>query len=195
MRDLDLAGRQVRVDVALLAAHDGADGRDDVLGAQALGERERRAARVRVEDELDEPGAVAQVDEDQPAVVAAAVDPAGDATSSPVRPASSDPAPGVAVGVGARRAHQSVPPAQHLRDHRGRALDRLLLPALHVLQRDPLVSEHGNVAGLQARGLLELSLERAPGELDLRRDARAARLGGQRERLGTARLRSPARTT
>ena len=42
-------------------------------------ELERLAGVVGVEDELDEPGAVAQVDEDQAAVVAAAVDPAGDA--------------------------------------------------------------------------------------------------------------------
>ena len=58
----------------------------------ALGERERRAARLRVEDELDEAGAVAQVDEDQAAVVAAAVHPAGDARDLlPVRSAVSDP--------------------------------------------------------------------------------------------------------
>ena len=40
--------------------------------------RVRLGGRLRVEDELDEAGAVAQVDEDQPAVVAAAVHPAGD---------------------------------------------------------------------------------------------------------------------
>ena len=69
---------EVRVHVLLGARDDLALGRDDVLGAQVLGERERVARRLRVDDELDDPGAVAQVDEDQPAVVAAAVDPAGD---------------------------------------------------------------------------------------------------------------------
>ena len=43
-RELDLAGRQVRVDVARLAAHDLAARGDDVLGAQALGRRERLGA-------------------------------------------------------------------------------------------------------------------------------------------------------
>ena len=35
--------------------------------------------RLRMEDELEDAGAIAQVDEDQPTVVAAAVDPARDA--------------------------------------------------------------------------------------------------------------------
>ena len=45
----------------------------------ACAARVRLGRRLRVEDELEQPGAVAQVDEDQAAVVAAAVDPAGHA--------------------------------------------------------------------------------------------------------------------
>jgi hypothetical protein len=58
-----------------------------------------------VEDELDEPRAVAQVDEDQPAVVAAAVDPARDADLLADARGVELAAPGVAVAVGARRPH------------------------------------------------------------------------------------------
>ena len=61
-----------------------------------------KASPRRMDDELHEPGAVAQVDEDQPAVVAAAMDPAG----HPHRVADARGAqvagPGVAVAVGCR---------------------------------------------------------------------------------------------
>ena len=66
-------------------------------------ELERLPRLVGVEDELHQPGAVAEVDEDEPAVVAAAVDPAGDPHLG------ADPvwqhlaAPGVSVGVGPQR--------------------------------------------------------------------------------------------
>ena len=63
-----------------------------MLGAQVLGHGERVAGRLRMDDELHEPGAVAQVDEDQPAVVAAAMDPAGDAHLVPQRAALRSPA-------------------------------------------------------------------------------------------------------
>ena len=59
--------------------HDLAVRAEDVLGPQPLGERVRGGRRLGVEDELHDPGAVAQVDEDQPAVVAAPVHPARDA--------------------------------------------------------------------------------------------------------------------
>ena len=69
--DLDLAGRQRRVDRLLVAADDLAAGAQHVLGAQFVGELELLGAGgVRVEDELDDAGAVAEVDEDQAAVVA-----------------------------------------------------------------------------------------------------------------------------
>ena len=48
-----------------------------------MAELEGTAGRLRVEDELHQAGAVAKVDEDQPAVVAAAVHPARDANGRP----------------------------------------------------------------------------------------------------------------
>ena len=74
--------------------------RQHVLGAQLVPELERLARLVGVEDELDEPGAVAQVDEDEPAVVAAAVDPAGDPDLGADAVGQHLAAPGVAVVVG-----------------------------------------------------------------------------------------------
>ena len=53
--------------------------RHDVLGAQLVRPRVRLGRGLGVEDELQQAGAVAQVDEDQAAVVAAAVHPAGHA--------------------------------------------------------------------------------------------------------------------
>ena len=66
---------------------------DHVLGAQRVrGWRVPSRRALGVEDELDDPGAVAQVDEDQAAVVTAAMDPAGDASAGvPARAAVSSP--------------------------------------------------------------------------------------------------------
>ena len=105
--ELDLARRQARVDVALLAPHDLPGRGDHVLGAQLLGRRVRLARALRAEDELHEARAVAQVDEDQPAVVAPAVDPAGDAHGLADARRAQLAAPGVAVLVRARRPHSS----------------------------------------------------------------------------------------
>jgi hypothetical protein len=68
--DLDLAGGQVGVVVAGRAPGDLADDLDAELVAQVVGV-------LLAEDHLDDPRAVAQVDEDDPAVVAAAGHPAG----------------------------------------------------------------------------------------------------------------------
>ena len=95
---LDLAGRDVRVDVLRRAAHDLALRGQDVLGTQPLGGRERLGL-VGVEDELDDPGAVAEVDEDEPAVVATAVHPAGDARARSGAAGVQVAGPGVAVRV------------------------------------------------------------------------------------------------
>jgi hypothetical protein len=104
---LDLAGRQVRVLVALLALDDRAADRDHVLGPQRLGGGERVAG---MEDQLHEAGAVAQVDEDEPAVVAAAVHPAGEPDVAARVAGAQVAAPGVAVAVGARRLlHRTGP--------------------------------------------------------------------------------------
>ena len=77
--------------------------REHVLGPQAVRELERLPRLVGVEDELDEPGAVAQVDEHEPAVVAAAVHPARDPGVGVDPVAEHLAAPGVAIFVGAQR--------------------------------------------------------------------------------------------
>ena len=87
-----------------------AGGAQHVLGAQLVGELEGLAGAVGVEDELDDAGAVAQVDEDQAAVVAAAVDPAGDPRLGVDPVAEHLAAPGVAVGVGRAAAGASLMP-------------------------------------------------------------------------------------
>ena len=105
-RELDLARGDLRVDRALLAAHDLALDADHVLGAQRAGQRVRLGRRLGVEDELEHAAAVAQVDEDQAAEVAAARDPARDPDGL-ARPLGVELArPGVAVGVRARRPHR-----------------------------------------------------------------------------------------
>src|SRR5207302_8854373 len=74
--DLDLAGRELGVLVPRQPALDGAADADDVLAAQLPGLRRGLRCVGRVEDHLDQAPAVAEVDEDQAAVVAAAGDPA-----------------------------------------------------------------------------------------------------------------------
>ena len=76
--DLDLAGRQVRVDRLGRARDDLALGLQDELVADLVRDRGRLGRALRVDDELQLPGVVAQVDEDEAAVVAARVGPAGD---------------------------------------------------------------------------------------------------------------------
>ena len=76
--DLDCAGRNVRVDRIGCARHDLAARAHDELGADRVGGLRCLGRALRVDDELHDAGVVAQVDEDQPAVVAAAPDPAGD---------------------------------------------------------------------------------------------------------------------
>ena len=153
-----------------------------VLGAQALGQR--RSRRARVEDELDDARAVAQVDEDQAAVVAAAVDPAGDA----------DLAADVARRAGRRPRR---------RGSRWRAASRITGAAPRLRSTaatmpsasspvgtswrvsvswstEPSSRSDGHEARAGARGLLELALDRAPGELHLRRPARRGARGPPR---------------
>ena len=73
---LDLAGHEVRVDRAFGARpHEAGHARCTNSLRSVLGGRERRGA-VRVADDLHQAFAVAQVDEDDAAVVAAAMDPA-----------------------------------------------------------------------------------------------------------------------
>ncbi len=106
---LELARRQVGVDRLLRAADDRAGGAQHVLGAELVGRaRTASPAVVGVEDELDDAGAVAQVDEDQAAVVAAAVDPAGDPRLGVDAVAEHLAAPGVAVPVRAQGRERSL---------------------------------------------------------------------------------------
>src|SRR5689334_2657074 len=110
--ELDRAGRQLRVDGLGRALDDRADGAEHVLGAQPVAELEGAAVVVGVEDELDDAGAIAQVDEDESAVVAPPVHPARDPRLAPDSVAEHLPAPGVAIAVGARTwklAHASPP--------------------------------------------------------------------------------------
>ena len=101
--DLDLPGGQVGIDRLGRALHHPALGAEHVLGAQLVPQLEGLPRLVRVEDQLHQPGPVAQVDEDEAAVVAPAMDPARDAHLR-VDPVREDlPAPGVAVVVRAKR--------------------------------------------------------------------------------------------
>ena len=95
-----------------------------------------------MEDELDEPGAVAEVDEDQAAVVAAAVHPAGDPRLGVDPVGEHLAAPGVAVARSPAAAGSSLMRRRRLRRRSScsaiveasAALDRPLLAALHVAQ-------------------------------------------------------------
>ena len=75
--DLDRARRQVRVDGVGCAGDDLALGLEDELVADLLRELCRLGRMLGVDHELGDPGAVAEVDEDEPAVVTAAGRPAG----------------------------------------------------------------------------------------------------------------------
>ena len=75
--DLDLAGNEPGVRGARGTRADEAVDANAELVAQALGDREGGRA-IRIADDLHEALAVAQVDEDDAAMVAAAVDPAGE---------------------------------------------------------------------------------------------------------------------
>jgi len=76
---LELPGRQFRVDRLIRAGHHFTGDADHVFGTQGVTELVRSPGLIRVEDELDQAGPVAQVDEDQATVVTTAVDPAGKA--------------------------------------------------------------------------------------------------------------------
>ena len=149
-----------------------------------------------MEDELDDAGAVAQVDEDQAAVVAAAVDPAGDphlgvdavgstwphqASRYPLGlSAAARASRRLAVAVSGRVARRFS--AGHLVDKVGR-LDRPLLAGAHVAQlRRAVGLEDQDAAGADPVGVFELALEPAPAEVELGREAGVAQLDRQRHR-------------
>ena len=114
-----------------------------VLGPQPLRQRVRLGRRLRMEDELDDAGAVAQVDEDQAAVVAAAVDPAGHAHRARRRVRRRAHRPR-RRGTGSRVVVSKDVPPDVVHDGFGR--DELVLTAVAVAKLDAVVAEDGNVA-------------------------------------------------
>ena len=76
--ELDLACRQLRVDRPRRAGDDLALGAEDELVPDLVHHGVRLERALGVDHELADPGAVAQVDEDEPAVVAPRVHPAGE---------------------------------------------------------------------------------------------------------------------
>ena len=169
------------------ALDDLALGGDDVLGAQVLGHGEGVARGLRVHDELHEPRAVAQVDEDQPAVVAAAMDPAGDADLGAAARGGQVAGPGVAEGVGSRSVlHPAWRPLMTRATAAAADSTASCSPESMSRSCDAVRAHDGNVAGAGAICLLELALQRAPGELLLDGEPRGARLRGQGEGLDPA---------
>ena len=173
---------EVRVDVALLAPHDLAGARRPRARAAAARRRVRLGGGLGVEDELHEPGAVAQVDEDQPAVVAAAVDPAGDARRSRRRARRR-------ARRTRRRGSRSRAAASQRRPrdvvHDRVELHRLLLSRLHVLERTSRRRRGSQRSGRPRRSAcLSWPLSERPPSSSLRR---VARRGARRRRAGTPR--------
>ncbi len=80
---LDVAGRQLRVLLAGLAPVDRAVDREDVLAPDPTRQRMGRRRVGRIDHDLGDPVAVAQVEEDQLAVIAPTVDPARQAGGRP----------------------------------------------------------------------------------------------------------------
>jgi len=74
--DFDLPGREARIDVAIGAPHDPAPGGDHIFRPDRLRRRERLGRLLGIEDRLGHTVAIAQVREQQTAVVPDAVDPA-----------------------------------------------------------------------------------------------------------------------
>ena len=81
--DLDRAGREVRVDGVGRPGDDLAPRAQDELAADVVGDRGCLGGAVGVDDELDEPRVVAQVDEDETAVISPTRGPAGEGQPLP----------------------------------------------------------------------------------------------------------------
>ena len=97
--NLELTGRELGVDGLRFPGHDLAGDRDHVLRTQPVAEVEGAPGFIGVEYELDEPGPVPQVDEDQTAVIPAPVNPARDPHRLAHTIAQNLAAPGVTVGI------------------------------------------------------------------------------------------------
>ena len=118
-----------------------------------------------MEDELDDAGAVAQVDEDQAAVVAAAVDPAGDPGLGVDPVGEHLAAPGVAVAVRAQSAGASLTLSSgQLLDRPCRGRPARCSPlSMSRSCAEPSASRMSDAAGADPVGVLELALEAAAG--------------------------------
>ena len=133
-----------------------------------------------MEDQLDHARAVAQVDEDQAAVVAAAVDPSGDPRLRLDAIAEHLAAPGVAVAVGAQRReacrgaliHPSRSRRSELLDQIGRVYLALLAAESSCREAapSPSASRMTRVRGADPVRMLQLALEAPPAEVELGRD-------------------------
>ena len=183
-RQLDLAGGQVRVDVLRIAP--GHPCRRALITSserRRVGALVRLGCGVRVEDELHDARAVAQIDEDQPAVVAPAMHPAGHPGLG-VRPLGGQlAAPGIAVAVGARRMlHSGRCPRRIVGITFRSSVSRCSPDSMSLSVATPFVADDRHPAGVDAIGVLELALERAAGQLDLGLQPGPARLARQLER-------------
>ena len=134
-----------------------------------------RLCVLRVKYELEDSRAIAQVDEDDAAVVAATVNPARDAYRAALVLGPQLAAPGVAVSVRAQRLHASS------RMRRSTACTTAAVsivsccPLAHVLQRGLRAVDDRDVARTRSIGLRELASQRAACELHLR--GKACRTG------------------
>ena len=131
-----------------------------------------------MEDELEDARAVAQVDEHEPAVVAPAVHPAGHAHAVADARGVELARPGVAVGVRARRSHRPcvmwcITVSRSTTRCSPDSMSFSAVPRRRGWQR----------TGPAPIRLLELALQAAAAELELRGVAGAARVGGQPEGL------------
>ena len=140
----------------------------------------RLRGAVGVEDQLEQAGTVAQVDEDQPAVIAAAVNPAGDTDLAGSVGGAQVAAPAVAVAVGSRQMHQ----AATSRSTRRARSTVSSVPERRSRSTHGLALDDGEEAGAEPLGLLQLPLQRAAGELHLRRQPGNARRCERLEGVG-----------
>ena len=184
--ELDLAGREVRVDVLRLAPR-------STVPAALITSSERSlcaaacasGALLGVEHELHDPRAVAQVDEDQPAVVAAAVHPAGDARLGAGAVGGRARRTRVAVAVRARRraSRRPAPPAGSSGSHRSsverRAARRTAMSLSVATPFSPTIATY---RAPSRSACLSWPLSERPASSSCACEPRAARLAGQLER-------------
>ena len=180
--DLNGAGREIRVDGSLGTRHDLAAGVDDALDTNRLGHLDRLRGVLGVDHELDNAAAIAQIDEDQTAMVAQARGPTGGvhlvAELGGVKFAA---VPGPVRHVLPLRLHEMVDQIVERNFH--------LLAAGHIAhEADParplIVAADDGSCGTDAIGLLHLALDGAASEIGLADDTGVARAIKQRVQFG-----------